>query len=100
MQVLGLKLVSGEDLTAELIEDGVNYVKIKRALSLQIQMTQAGPQAGFVPWSLLIPENTEVTINKTHILTQFNVELAVEKQYIQSVTGIDLAGRPSQILHG
>lgn len=98
MNVIGLKLVTGEELVAELIEENGVEVTIRRALALQVQMTPAGPQAGFVPWSMLIPDSTKFTIKMSHIITQYELEMAVEKEYIKSVTGLDLS-TPSRILH-
>lgn len=99
MQVVGLKLITGEELVAQLEEVHEGDIKIKRALSLQMQMTKGGAQAGFVPWSLLIPDSESFVISAAHIITQFSVDSVVEKQYIQSVTGIDLTVS-SSILHG
>lgn len=98
MNVIGLKLVTGEELVAELLEETGTGVVIRRAVALQVQMTPGGPQAGFVPWSMLIPDSTKFSIKTSHIVTQYELDLSVEKQYIKSVTGIDIA-TSSQILH-
>ena len=99
MKVVGLKLITGEDVIAEKIENTLDGVIVKRPLVLQMQMTPQGPHAGFSPWSLLMPENTQAKIKDEHIMVIFDLASEVETQYMQLVTGINLAPA-SQILHG
>jgi hypothetical protein len=86
MEVVVLKLVSGEELLASKI-DG-KYSKVR---TLQFMQGDDGhPRAGLAPWVYSNPD-VEMTINPNTIAAEVPAQYDLEKSYLRSVSGIELA---------
>ena len=89
MEVVAIKLTSGEEVVAELVESltGPSY---RRPRVIQMMQTQQGMGAGLVPYLMSASEDT-ITINPNCIVTTVKVDHQVERAYIQQTSGLDLA---------
>jgi hypothetical protein len=88
-----LKLLSGENILAEIVSEGENSVRIKYPARVTLLPpkssvqydAKASPQIGFGPW-LEFTEDTEFYLDKMHIVfkdhsTKFRVDFASELMY-------------------
>lgn len=103
MNIIVLKLVTGEELIAEKTNQSMNIFgtdtnnnfKLKRTRVLQMMQTQNGVGFGLVPWLMSAPDS-EVDINSNHVISCINAPSDIEKAYLQQVSGLQL----TQTLHG
>jgi hypothetical protein len=86
-EVVTLKLTSGEELVAKLIEDGASYYKLSRPMV--IGMGQQGP--GLMPYLFTIHPDKEIKLNKSAVTVIEATDKQFADQFIQSTTGIKLA---------
>jgi hypothetical protein len=86
-EVITLKLTSGEELVAKLVEDAVTYFKLSKPLVLG--HTPNGP--GLMPYLFTVSPDKEVKILKTAVTVAEATDKQFADQYIQSTTGIKLA---------
>jgi hypothetical protein len=84
--VITLKLTSGEELVAKLVEDAETYYKLNRPMV--IVMGQQGP--GLMPYLFTIHPDKEVKINKHVVALTETTDKGFADQFIQSTTGIKL----------
>lgn len=104
MQVRAFKLISGDEIIAELVDQkfsngAVSECELKRPLHLRAQMTPGGPQLGFFPWALMLDENTTFSLTENKWFAQYEPNSDIAADYIKNVTGIDIIASSSQILH-
>ena len=85
-EVVTLKLTSGEELVAKLIEDGAAYYTLSRPMV--IGMGQQGP--GLMPYLFTVSPDKEVRLNKGTVVMIEATDKAFADQFIQSTTGIAL----------
>ena len=81
-----LRLATGDEIACEIKSIADNELLVSRAFRLAI--THQG--AGFVPFSLLIDPNADITINRSQIVAHYALNSDVEKDYMQAATGIQL----------
>jgi hypothetical protein len=86
-EVITLKLTSGEELVAKLIEDAETYYKLSRPMV--IGMGQQGP--GLMPYLFTVHPDKEVKLNKATVTIAEATDKGFADQFIQSTTGIKLA---------
>jgi hypothetical protein len=86
-EVITLKLTSGEELVAKLIEDGPVYYKLSRPMV--IGMGEKGP--GLMPYLFTVNPEAEVKLQKSTVTVAEPTDAVFAKQFIQSTTGIALA---------
>ena len=86
-EVITLKLTSGEELVAKLIEDTETYYKLSRPMV--IGMGQQGP--GLMPYLFTVHPDKEVKLNKANVTIAEATDKGFADQFIQSTTGIKLA---------
>ena len=86
-EVVTLKLTSGEEIVAKLVEDGPAYYKICRPMV--IGMTQKGP--GLMPYLFTVHPDKDVKLFKTTVVMAEATDEAFAKQFIESTTGIALS---------
>ena len=87
-----LKLITGEEVIARVIEEKNNLITLEKPMILQmIPPTTSTGQIGFalVPW-MKAAKNKKVTISIEHILTEDEASEQTEKNYLQVVTGLSL----------
>jgi len=74
-----LRIITGEEIIAELISEDDNFVTVVNALV--IIPTQNG-SIGFTPWAPVIDkDDPEIKISRNHIVYLANLEEPVKKKY-------------------
>lgn len=85
-EVVTLKLTSGEELIAKLVEDGPLYIKVSKPMVLT-----AGQQGlGMAPYLFTVSPEKDIKIFKTTITVFEATEKAFADSYTQGTTGIAL----------
>ena len=85
-EVVTLKLTSGEEIVAKLVEDGPVYYKLSRPMV--IGMGAQGP--GLMPYLFTVHPDKEVKLNKGVVAMAEATDKQFADQFIQSTTGIKL----------
>ena len=86
-EVITLKLTSGEELVAKLVEETDTYYKLSRPMV--IGMGQQGP--GLMPYLFTVHPDKDVKLLKTTVTVAEATDKTFADQFIQSTTGIKLA---------
>ena len=78
MEVKLLRVITGEEIVAEIVEENAAEVTLKNALVV-IPTQQS---VGFAPWANVIDrENPEVTVSRTHIVYVANLDESIRNKY-------------------
>jgi hypothetical protein len=85
-EVITIKLTSGEEIVAKLVEDGAAYYKLSRPMV--IGMGQQGP--GLMPYLFTVHPDKEVKLNKNVVAMAEATDKSFADQFVQSTTGIKL----------
>jgi hypothetical protein len=86
-EVITLKLTSGEEIVAKLVEDGAAYYKLKNP-----QVIGMGPKGpGLMPYLFTVSPDTEVKLQKSTVTVAEATDAQFAKQFIESTTGIALS---------
>lgn len=85
-EVITLKLTSGEELVAKLVEDGPVYYKLSKPMV--IGMGQKGP--GLMPYLFTVAPDKDVRLAKSTVTVAEATDKSFADQFIQSTTGIKL----------
>jgi hypothetical protein len=86
-EVITLKLTSGEEIVAKLVEETDTYYKLAR-----IQVIGMGPKGpGLMPYLFTVHPDKDVKLLKTTVTVAEATDKAFADQFIQSTTGIALA---------
>ena len=86
-EVITLKLTSGEELVAKLLEDGSVYYKLSRPMV--IGMGQQGP--GLMPYLFTVHPDKEVKLLKSTVTVAEATDAVFAKQFLEQTSGIKLA---------
>ena len=86
-EVITLKLTSGEEIVAKLVEDGPVYYKLSKPMV--IGMGQKGP--GLMPYLFTVSPNKDIKLLKTTVTVAEATDEVFAKQFIESTTGIALS---------
>jgi hypothetical protein len=86
-EVVTLKLTSGEEMVAKLVEDGAVYYKLSRPMV--IGHTPQGP--GLMPYLFTVHPDKEIKLQKNAVTVAEATDKQFADQYLQSTTGIKLA---------
>ena len=74
-----LRIVTGEEVVAELISENETTITVKNGLV--VLPTQAG-SIGFAPWATVInKENPEITVSRNHVVYMAEVDSGISKKY-------------------
>ena len=86
-----LKLITGEEVIARVIEEENNLITLEKPMTLQMLPPTSTGQVGFalVPW-MKAAKNDKITISTEHILVTDEASDQTEKNYLQVVTGLSL----------
>lgn len=101
LNVKMIKLISGEDLIAEVTNDGGNFVKFKNPLRVVLVPTKTDPKiptVAFAPWAEFYDEK-EFTLDKSHVLVIASPVKEFINQY-NSVFGGIVSSQPKLIIPG
>jgi hypothetical protein len=68
-----LKLVTGEDLLAELLNEGKDHLSVKNAIRVVLVPNRPGadpksPTVGFAPWAEFAEDGTTIQLDKRHVV--------------------------------
>ena len=85
--VVTLKLTSGEEIVAKLVEDGPVYYKLSKPMV--IGMGAKGP--GLMPYLFTVSPDKDVKLQKATVTVAEATDEAFAKQFLESTTGIALA---------
>jgi hypothetical protein len=85
-EVITLKLTSGEEIVAKLVEETATHYKLSRPMV--IGMGQQGP--GLMPYLFTVHPDKEVKLNKQVVAMAEGTDKGFADQFIQSTTGIKL----------
>ena len=86
-EVITLKLTSGEELIAKLVEETDTYYKLSR-----IQVIGMGPKGpGLMPYLFTVSPDADVKLSKITVTVAEATDEAFAKQFLESTTGIALA---------
>tara|TARA_B100000035_G_scaffold128546_1_gene109256 strand:+ start:245 stop:538 length:294 start_codon:yes stop_codon:yes gene_type:complete len=78
MEVKLLRVITGEEIVAEIVDENASEVTLKNALVV-IPTQQS---VGFAPWATVIDrENPEVTVSRTHIVYVANLDESIRNKY-------------------
>ena len=86
-EVITLKLTSGEEIVAKLVEETATYYKLSRPMV--IGMGQQGP--GLMPYLFTVHPDKEVKLLKQTVTVAEATDKTFADQFIESTTGIKLA---------
>ena len=100
MSIQGIKLVTGEELVAEVKHVQDQLVFVKDPLVLITQNTREGVIVNFAPWTIIA--EGQIPIQITAIVARYPVPKDVEDNYIQNTSGLQIvsASNAPQILQG
>jgi hypothetical protein len=86
-EVITLKLTSGEEIVAKLVEETATYYKLSRPMV--IGMGPNGP--GLMPYLFTVHPDKEVKLSKTTVTLAEATDANFAKQFLESTSGIKLA---------
>jgi hypothetical protein len=85
-EVVTLKLTSGEEIVAKLVDDGPIHYKLSHP-----QVIGMGPKGpGLMPYLFTVSPDKEVRLNKETVVMIEATDKSFADQFIQSTTGIAL----------
>ena len=85
-EVVTLKLTSGEEIVAKLIEDGPLHYRLSKPMV--IGMGQQGP--GLMPYLFTVSPDAEVKLQKSTVTVAEPTDQAFAKQFLETTSGIKL----------
>jgi hypothetical protein len=103
MDVRSIKMVTGEELIAEVLGDLPDGIRVKNVLVLHTMQGQGGaPTLGFAQWSLVQEIDQElVLLHSSMACLPAKVIEPIAKSYVQNTSSIALPDQAArQILHG
>ena len=86
-EVITMKLTSGEEIIAKLIEDGPQYYKLGKPMV--IGMSPQGP--ALMPYLFTVNPDKDIKMFKNSVVVVDATDKLYADQYIQQTTGIKLA---------
>lgn len=85
-EVITLKLTSGEEIVAKLVEDGPLYYKLSKPMV--IGMGQQGP--GLMPYLFTVSPDADIKLQKSTVTVAEATDAVFAKQFLESTSGIKL----------
>ena len=83
-EVVSIKLVTGEEIIAKMIEETANEYKISKPLVLSV-----GQQGmGMIPMMFTVDQEKDLKISKSSVVLIASTEKQFANQYLQGTTGI------------
>jgi hypothetical protein len=86
-EVITLKLTSGEEIVAKLVEETDSYYKLSKPMV--IGMGQKGP--GLMPYLFTVSPEKDIKLLKQTVTVAEATDKVFADQFVQSTTGIALA---------
>jgi len=85
-EVVTLKLTSGEEIVAKMVEEAPTYYKLSKPMV--IGMGQKGP--GLMPYLFTVSPDKDVKLLKTTVTVAEPTDAEFAKQFLESTSGIKL----------
>ena len=85
-QIVSIKLVSGDEIIAKVVEDNEQEYKLNKPLA--VIMSDKG--LAMLPYMISVAADEPLNLRKTHAMCVAKPVSEVEKHYIQITTGIAL----------
>ena len=85
-EVVTLKLTSGEEIVAKMVEEAPTYYKLSKPMV--IGMGQKGP--GLMPYLFTVSPEKDVKLLKTTVTVAEPTDAEFAKQFLESTSGIKL----------
>ena len=95
--IKAIKLGSGEELVAEVLEENSTNLKIKNPVACVMQRSEKGPVLGFMPW--MQAADGPFVIGIEHIILVAEVAEEVKNGYNQ-IFGAGIVVPPKQLITG
>ena len=85
MNVKLIRIITGEEVVAELVEETAAFITVRNGL---VALPQA-QSVGFMPWATVIDKlNPDITVSKTHVVYVAEVDPEVKNKYCEMFGGI------------
>ena len=82
MKVNAMKLVSGEEIVAEIVKEDDRLITIKNPLAILLSKSQQGDlNVGFVPFAPYLGNNPEITLELAKLQFINEVDEQMKEQY-------------------
>lgn len=81
---VSMKLTSGEEVIARLVEEGKDYYKVSKPL--MVAATQQG--LGLAPFMFTVSPDADLKLSINNVLTITKTEKDMASQYVQNTTGL------------
>ena len=91
-----IRLITGEEVVAEVLEDTETTVKVQNAL---VVLPQASGGVGFAPWATVIDvDKPEIVLKKEHVVYLVDVQPQVADKYNEVFGATKLVTPPEKKL--
>lgn len=98
--IQGLKLVTGEEVVAEICGEDNGEIFVKNPLVLHIRPGPEGFVINFLPWTIIAADG-QIPIFESAVMSRYDVPKEVEDNYLQNTSGIQIvSGGAGQLLQG
>jgi hypothetical protein len=97
MTVKVLKLITGEEVLAEVLEESAEAIKVKNMIAIVVQRTQNGPALGLLPWMPYV--NGEISLNRATLVLVSEVDTELKNQY-NNIFGSGIITPPKELIVG
>jgi|TARA_Y100000289_G_scaffold56419_1_gene60034 hypothetical protein len=85
MNVKLIRIITGEEVVAELVEESSEFITVRNGL---VALPQA-QSVGFMPWATVIDKQApDITLSKTHVVYIAEVDPGVKNKYSEMFGGI------------
>lgn len=81
---VSMKLTSGEEIIARLVEEGTDFYKVSKPV--MVAVTQQG--LGLAPFMFTVSPDAELKLSVNNVLTVSKTEKDMASQYVQNTTGL------------
>lgn len=101
MAIIGMKLVTGEEIIADVENSGDNRYKLTNAVQLRMvppQVAGGSPSMGFVPFPAFGEQKQDVLVEPLHVVYKYVPVEDIVTNYKQTFGGIITP--PKQIITG
>lgn len=90
--VVTLRLVTGEEIIAKLLEETASSIVISKPVVVQMQMVSAQQAGiGFLPFMVSVDEDTKFTLPVDKLVVRpVKSRKDIQAQYIKMTTGLDV----------
>jgi hypothetical protein len=97
--IQGIKLVTGEELVAEIKDVSAAFIMVKDPLLMRMYDGPQGVVCNFSHWTVIA--DGDIPLNRDLVVAIYSIPKDVQDSYIQNTTGLTIVSGPSkQILNG